>query len=441
MTFLIGLAKRGKRIIKRLLKRYTKVYLSQVRRIERVKTAERVVAMTFDDGPCAEPPSPDAGGAASLTGRILDKLAEFGARGTFNVVGDTSENYPDEKGADGTPYWSGTRFDHYPSFGADALGGAKNQPELIRRMLAEGHEISSHGYRHIIFGESKSVYGKRESLGAFDAAVADLQRLHGLMEREYGCTLTLHRPPHYVDKLADGTTSYDVCEKLGYQYVGASFDGCDWLPLAAGYEAEVRHTRSGLAALLERDPDALCGQIIFSKDGFNMAHRSPVADGLALQLETLSRYGYRVVTVTELLRFSPLADLDASDALFGTVCELLNAGRTVAFADNTIRLAQTLTRGELLLMFAEDAAARRVALIKSGKRAAHDVPATHPYSGAVGWAAGRGLLPRDGRARPGKPADYALLDRILAARGNPPTGKSGRLSRAAALTVLSSVTA
>lgn len=50
-------------------------------------------------------------------------------------------------------------------------------------------------------------------------------RLDTLMRECYGYTLTLARPPHYVDKMAGGFTSYDVYERIGYQYMAASFDG------------------------------------------------------------------------------------------------------------------------------------------------------------------------------------------------------------------------
>ena len=81
---------------------------------------------------------------------------------------------------------------------------------LIRRMLAEGHQITNHGYRHIIFGKKPFVYGAREYLPGFDAAVEDLTRLHTLMQTRYGYTMTLARPPHYVDSTKDGFTSYDA---------------------------------------------------------------------------------------------------------------------------------------------------------------------------------------------------------------------------------------
>lgn len=46
----------------------------------------------------------------------------------------------------------------------------------------------------------------------------DLTRLDTLMRERYGYTLTLARPPHYVDKMAGGFTSYDVYERMGTVY-------------------------------------------------------------------------------------------------------------------------------------------------------------------------------------------------------------------------------
>ena len=87
------------------------------------------------------------------------------------------------------------RFDHYPDIHCDEQGGAEHNDRLIRRMLAEGHQITNHGYRHILFGKKPFVYGAREYLPGFDAAVEDLGRLHALMQTRYGYTMTLARPP------------------------------------------------------------------------------------------------------------------------------------------------------------------------------------------------------------------------------------------------------
>jgi peptidoglycan-N-acetylglucosamine deacetylase len=67
-----------------------------------VETTDRVVALTFDDGPGAH------------TDSILDLLREAGAVATFFVVGRSLERHP----------------------------------ELARRIVEEGHELGNHSYSH-----------------------------------------------------------------------------------------------------------------------------------------------------------------------------------------------------------------------------------------------------------------------------------------------------
>ena len=140
--------------------------------IERMVAGERNVA------------APGRVGGRSLTDVLLDTLAEFGARGTFDVIGDTSENYPDAAGKAGSAAWGGVKFDHYPDIGKDGQGGAAHCERLIRRMLDEGHQITNHGYRHIIFGKKPFVYGAREYLGGVDKAADDLRRFRERTELE-----------------------------------------------------------------------------------------------------------------------------------------------------------------------------------------------------------------------------------------------------------------
>ena len=393
MSLIVKIGKKGKRLVKKLLPE-EKRHLSYTRRIERVKTARRVCAMTFDDGPMDLPAAPDRFDGRSLTDVLLDTLAEFGARGTFDVIGDTSENYPDAAGKAGGAAWGGVKFDHYPDIGKDSQGGAAHCERLIRRMLDEGHQITNHGYRHIIFGKKPFVYGAREYLGGVDKAAEDLRRLHQLMADRYGYEITMTRPPHYVDIMQDGFTSYDVCDRLGYQYMAASFDGAGWLPSAlpdedAALEAEVNAMTEPVKRALEKDPDFFCGQIIFQKDGYNMAKRTPVAFGLRKQLELLKEYGYQVVTVAELMEESPFADLDRGDPLFDKLCRLQKS-RAVAYSDNRVRLDQVMTWGELAMLMApkKEAMNLRWAKIRStGRR-------QDAYCGALEWCMDQGLLPR-----------------------------------------------
>jgi len=68
-----------------------------------IKTEEKVIALTFDDGP-----------HATYTPQILDLLAKHDAKATFFVVGQYAEKFPN----------------------------------LILRQQDEGHEIANHTYTH-----------------------------------------------------------------------------------------------------------------------------------------------------------------------------------------------------------------------------------------------------------------------------------------------------
>jgi peptidoglycan/xylan/chitin deacetylase (PgdA/CDA1 family) len=70
----------------------------------RIKTTEKVIYLTFDDGPIPE-----------LTPIILDILNEYNAKATFFVVGDNIQKYP----------------------------------ELKDEMLANGHIIANHTFNHL----------------------------------------------------------------------------------------------------------------------------------------------------------------------------------------------------------------------------------------------------------------------------------------------------
>lgn len=68
-----------------------------------VPTADRAVCLTFDDGPHPR-----------LTPRVLDLLAAHGVRATFFLI----------------------------------ASAAQRHPQLVRRMLDEGHEVANHSWSH-----------------------------------------------------------------------------------------------------------------------------------------------------------------------------------------------------------------------------------------------------------------------------------------------------
>lgn len=397
MSLIVKIGKKGKQIVKKIIAPAEKHSISYTRRIERVKTSRRICAMTFDDGPMDIPSTPDRFDGKSLTDVLLDTLAEFGAKGTFDVVGDTSENYPDNAGKVGSAAWGGVRYDHYPDIGKDDKGGVVHNDRLIRRMLNEGHQITSHGYRHIIFGKKPIVYGDRVYLGSVDKVLEDLNKLDTLLKDSYGYDLAMHRPPHYVDKIGDGFSSYDVCDMMGYQYLGASFDGAGWLPSTLtdpeeALRAEVEAMVEPMRRALEKDPDFFCGQIIFQKDGYNMGKRTPVAFGLREQLELLKSYDYQVVTVSELLEESPFADVGSDDPLFEKLVRL-ERERAIVYSDNNLRLDDVMSWGELAMLLApkDEALKLRWDKIKeTGKR-------QEPYWGAMDWCVRHELIPAGAR--------------------------------------------
>lgn len=416
-------------------------YLSPVRRITRVAPVpgRRLVAMTFDDGPTAAPCRP--GSTRGLTAAILEALAAYGARGTFNVIGTTAENYPDVEGRLNTVYWSGVKYDHYPEFGQDHLAGVVNQPALVRRLLAEGHELANHGYRHIAFGPPPWPYRARAYLPHFAAVVEDLRLLHELVQREFGYTMLLARPPHYIDQTADGRSAYDAYAVFGYNYLAASFDGGGWKPSCGNYGRDVEAMVGALRRALARDPEALNGQIIFQKDGYNMSKESPVADALPQQLELLRRYDYQVVTVSELLELSPFSDLPCDHFAFPAAKKLLESGYLVAYRDNTFRPTQYLTRAELAAMLLPLPWSVEVRDWKI-----KDVSPRHPYAVAIQNLYRRRLVdwPEDS-FQPEAPVTWADLITVAqrldfpSRLGSAPASKSNPVMRATAVALLATL--
>lgn len=418
LTQSIGLAKKAKHRFQDQLRARTPVYLSPVRRIEQVALNERLCAMTFDDGPCRLPANPDNHDGKPLTLVLAETLEQYGARGSFDVVGDTSNNYPDHKGKHGSATWGGVAYDHYPDFAKDADGGAVHCPELIDRLLQGGHEITNHTYSHILFGRKNLVYAQRKHLPDLESAVEDVKRLNHYLKEHHNYTMTLSRPPHYVDGIAGGFDSYDAYALAGVQYMAASFDGAGWLPLAT-YEAEVEAMWKPVAQKLAENPDYFCGQIIFQKDGYNMARRSPVADGLGKQLELLTQHGYQVVTVSELLERSPFRDVPQSDRRAAAARVLLEHSWCPAFRDNSLRPSTVLTRGALAMMaFGWDGVPLRVQLLRKERGLPFDdCKITHPYAAALILAQQKGCLTvSQGRIRPDDPVTAEELLQFLAAK-------------------------
>ena len=74
MSWIVKLGKKGKKIVKKIITPAEKHYVGYTRRIERVKTGERICAMTFDDGPMGLPASPERFEGKTLTDVLLESL-------------------------------------------------------------------------------------------------------------------------------------------------------------------------------------------------------------------------------------------------------------------------------------------------------------------------------------------------------------------------------
>lgn len=350
--FLYNVARKINHKIKKYKKMRNGKILSPCRRIEFVYPPSdgRYVAMTFDDGPTILPTTTDA--SIGLTDKILSILSSFGAKGTFDVIGTTVNNYPDTPGSIGDFTWSGVTYDHYPQFDDDLSAGAVNQKELIKKIIDGGHEIASHTYSHTLFGPMRAVYKKRKHFNKLEEVVCDLRKLHNYMLEKFDYEIKLSRPPHYIDKIPDGATSYDAYRVMGYNYMAASFDGAGWQPLKT-YEEEVLAMVNPLKEALSKDPDCLNGQIIFQKDGCNMNLRTPVCDGLMEQLKILSEYGYKVITVSELLEKSCFEDLCGTTEEMKYVKALLSKNHIIGYKNNTFAPQKNITAKEFMIMCAD----------------------------------------------------------------------------------------
>ncbi|HHW43706.1 MAG TPA: polysaccharide deacetylase family protein [Desulfotomaculum sp.] len=107
--------------------------------ITHVTTGEKLIALTFDDGP--DP---------LYTDRILAVLEKYHARATFFVLGQHVQQYP----------------------------------HLVRREIAAGHEVGVHGYRHV-FLTRQPLY----------ITLSQLKRSEELIVQATGYRPVYFRPP------------------------------------------------------------------------------------------------------------------------------------------------------------------------------------------------------------------------------------------------------
>lgn len=207
------------------------------RTVRSISTAEKVVALTFDDGP-NEP----------YTSQILDLLLNRDVKATFFVVGVNA-----------------TRF-----------------PQTLLRIVEEGHAVGNHTWSHA-------------RLSTMTASWAQAEIEHGaeVIETLSGTRPRLFRPPG--GDRGDPRTLRRICRRLECLTVMWSVDGKDDDDYRISavdpiVERVLRQVEPGAIVLLH-DGDGLKAE----------PDKSPTVQALARILDGLTSRGYRPVTVPELL--------------------------------------------------------------------------------------------------------------------------------------------
>ncbi len=189
---------------------------------ERDPDGKMLVALTFDDGPSPE-----------TTPRLLDALEEKSVPATFFMLGFR----------------------------------AASEPDLVRRVQAEGHEIGSHTMYH-----QNLIY-----LPA-DAIQSDLTAAKSTMSSILGSEPTLIRPPY-------GNYNATVSSLVGTPMILWSVDTLDW---------KNQNTDSIIATTMSEVHD---GAIILMHDIYPSS-----IDAIPPLIDSLRSAGYEFVTISELTK-------------------------------------------------------------------------------------------------------------------------------------------
>ena len=197
------------------------------------------LALTFDDGPDPE-----------WTPQILDILKAKGVKASFFVIGANAESYPD----------------------------------LVQRIVAEGHDLGNHTFTHPNLGEFPDVLVKLE-----------INANQRLIEALTGRSMRLFRAPYMGD--TDPTTSdeivpIEIAQSMGSTSVGVSVDPDDWQQPSAD---EI--VQRVLSQVNDPNPETR-GNIILLHD-FG-GDRSATVAALPDLIDRLKAQGYSFVPASEL---------------------------------------------------------------------------------------------------------------------------------------------
>jgi peptidoglycan/xylan/chitin deacetylase (PgdA/CDA1 family) len=191
----------------------------------RVSVGSPYVAMTFDDGPHPQ-----------NTPRLLDMLRARNIKATFYMIGRNVEMYPD----------------------------------VVRRVVAEGHEIGVHTWDHRLLTKMGD-----------DELRSEISRTRDAIIRAAGVQPRTLRPPYGALLQRQRELVYS---EFGYPTILWSVDPFDW-------------KRPGPSVVTARIlAGTTPGAIVLSHD-----LHSQTVDAMPATLDGLLRKGYRFVTVSQLL--------------------------------------------------------------------------------------------------------------------------------------------
>ena len=199
------------------------------------KSSEKRLAITFDDGPDRE-----------FTPRILDVLKEKHVKATFFVVG----------------------------------ANAESEPDLLRRIYAEGNEIGNHTYSH-----------PNIALTSPERTRLELDATQRIIENAIHRSTILFRPPYNADSEPQTPEELEPvlrAQELGYLTVGERIDPQDWRK--------------------DKTADDILADVIEEKDNGNIillhdagGNRRATVEALPRIIDHFRGEGYRFFTVGELL--------------------------------------------------------------------------------------------------------------------------------------------
>src|SRR6185437_7682875 len=198
------------------------------------------IALTFDDGPDDE-----------WTPQILDILKAKHVHATFFVIGSNAEAHPD----------------------------------LIQRIVREGHELGNHTYTHPNLADTP-----------YQAVSLELNATQRLIQALTGRSLVLFRPPYLGDAEPDDNSEIvpvEIAQDLGYITLGEHDDPIDWSMPGAG-----KIVSRALYQLDHAPADAPVNTILLHDAG---GDRSQTVTALPLLIDQVRARGYQFVPASQLI--------------------------------------------------------------------------------------------------------------------------------------------